>query len=136
MTIGKITSVEWIAWGVTNTEGKHAVYLSDDVSEVRLTEDVEDYEVTTGAGRVVRSHSRLRGIDMEARLRGFTTAFSDLSMATAASNVGLTALLEAMTDSVEAMRPQLETLYYACVDHIETPEQAEAFEALTDWLGV
>lgn len=125
-------SIEWLAWGVT-VEGRHAVYLSDDVASLSLEEDVDTEEIMSMGGGVVSTHSHLRGIDMTARVRGMEMAFSELSTAAAAATVGLTELLGALDN---ALRPQLELLYYACVDHIETPEEVEAFEVLAEYLGV
>lgn len=131
------TSPEWLAFGTSteDTDGTpgYAVYFSTDVSHIDLEPQYEEV-MSMGSAAPISTH--ISSVDFKGSLRSFEVAFSEVSTAAAAATVGLSELLGKMSESIEKLRPQLEMLYYACVDNIETPEQAEAFEALADFLGV
>lgn len=134
MTTWARTTPVWMAFGVVSkkedgTPG-YTVYLSDEVDHIDLEPEYVDVMSSGSAAAVSRS---VAGIDFRGRMRGVEMAFSELSTAAAAASVGLNELLGAIDSG---LRPQLELLYYACVDHIETPEEVEAFEVLAEYLGV
>lgn len=125
-------SPEWLAFGAADPEGRPLVYFSDDVPYIDLDPHTDEV-MSIGSSTPIHT---MESIDLRGVVSSFEVAVSDVSTAEAATTVGLTELLGDVDSTIDKMRPQLKVLYYACVDHIETSEQAEAFEALAEFLGV